>query len=69
MDKGLTIKTGQTRAQCYLRPLLTAIIEEKIDTPYLVSHHMPLEKAPEGYKLFRDEQDHTTKIVLKSGLS
>ena len=68
MEKGLTLKTGQTHVQRYLAPLLTAIMEEKIDTTFLISHRMPLEKAPDGYKLFHDEQDQATKIVLKPGM-
>ena len=44
-------------------------MEDKIDTTFLISHRMPLEKAPEGYKLFHDEQDQATKIVLKPGLN
>jgi threonine dehydrogenase-like Zn-dependent dehydrogenase len=68
MEKGLTLKTGQTHVQRYLAPLLTAIMEEKIDTTFLISHRMPLEKGPDGYKLFHDEQDQATKIVLKPGM-
>jgi threonine dehydrogenase-like Zn-dependent dehydrogenase len=48
--------------------LLNAIMEETIDTTFLISHRMPLEKAAEGYKLFHDEQNETTKIVLKPGM-
>ena len=68
MEKGLTIKTGQTHVQRYLAPLLTAIMEGQIDTTFLISHRLPLEKAPEGYKLFHDEQNLATKIVLKPGM-
>lgn len=68
MEKGLTLKTGQTHVQRYMAPLLAAIMEDKIDTTFLISHRMPLEKAPEGYKLFHDEQNQATKIVLKPGM-
>jgi threonine dehydrogenase-like Zn-dependent dehydrogenase len=69
MEKGLTLKTGQTHVQHYLPGLLNAIIEDKIDTTFLISHRLPLEQAPEGYKLFHDQQNEATKIVLKPGLS
>ena len=49
--------------------LLNAIMEEKIDTTFLISHTLPLENAPDGYKLFHDHQDVATKIVLKPGLA
>jgi len=66
--KVLTLKTGQSHVKRFLAPLLTAIMEEKIDTTFLISHRMPLEKGPDGYKLFHDEQDQATKIVLKPGM-
>ena len=68
MEKGLTLKTGQTHVQHYLPGLLNAILEEKIDTTFLISHRLPLEQAPEGYKLFHDKQNEVTKVVLKPGL-
>src|SRR5688572_15813529 len=67
MQKGLTLKTGQTHVQKYTRPLYTAIAEGKIDSTFLISHRMPLEDGPYGYEKFHDEQDTYTKIVLKPG--
>lgn len=69
MQKGLTLKTGQTHVQKYLRPLYTAIAEDKIDSTFLISHQMPLEAGADGYRLFHDQQNDYTKIVLKPGLS
>ena len=69
MEKGLTLKTGQTHVQHYLPGLLAAIVEDKIDTEFLISHHMALEDAPKGYKLFHDQQNDYTKIVLKPGMA
>ena len=34
MEKGLTLKTGQTHVQRYLPALLAAIMEDKIDTTF-----------------------------------
>ena len=65
MQKGLTLKTGQTHVQHYLRPLYTAIAEDKIDSTFLISHRMSLDEGPQGYKKFHDEQNTYTKIVLK----
>ena len=67
MQKGLTLKTGQTHVQHYLPGLLDAIMEGKIDTTFLISHRMPLEQAPDGYRMFHDQQNDVTKIVLKPG--
>ncbi|MCW2388091.1 threonine dehydrogenase-like Zn-dependent dehydrogenase [Sphingobium sp. B11D3B] len=68
MEKGLTLKTGQTHVQHYLPGLLNAIMEGKIDTTFLISHRMPLSEAPQGYKMFHDHQNEVTKVVLKPGL-
>jgi threonine dehydrogenase-like Zn-dependent dehydrogenase len=68
MEKGLTLRTGQTSVQHYMPGLLNAIVEGKIDTTFLISNRMSLEDAPQGYKLFHDNQNEVTKIVLKPGL-
>src|ERR1700754_553951 len=65
MEKGLTLKTGQTHVQHYMPALLNAIVEGKIDTTFLISHRLPLEQAPDGYKMFHDNQNEVTKVVLK----
>lgn len=69
MEKGLTLKTGQTHVQRYLPGLLNAILEDKIDTTFLISHRLPLEQGPEGYKMFHDKQNEVTKVVLKPGMA
>ena len=43
------------------------IAEGQIDSTFLISHRMPLDDGPEGYRKFHDEQDTYTKIVLKPG--
>ncbi|MBU1326010.1 MAG: glutathione-dependent formaldehyde dehydrogenase [Alphaproteobacteria bacterium] len=65
MEKGLTIKTGQTHVQKYLPELLQLILDGKIDTTDLISHILPLERGPEGYKHFHDDPNEWTKVVLK----
>ena len=65
MNRGLTMKTGQTHTQRYLRPLLDLIEQGKIDPSFVITHTMSLDEAPEGYKIFRDKKDECIKIVLK----
>jgi threonine dehydrogenase-like Zn-dependent dehydrogenase len=48
--------------------LLNAIMENKVDTTFLISHRLPLEQAAEGYRMFHDKQNEVTKIVLKPGM-
>jgi len=64
MNKGLTFKMGQTHMMRYMKPLLERIERGDIDPTFVISHRLPLSKAPEAYKMFRDKQDHCTKVVL-----
>ncbi|EYD78270.1 Threonine dehydrogenase [Rubellimicrobium mesophilum DSM 19309] len=65
MEKGLTLRTGQTHVQRYYRDLLKRIEEGQIDTTFLISHTMSLEDAAQGYKNFAYNQNEWTKVVLK----
>ena len=65
MEKGLTVKSGQTHVQKFTRPLLELIQQDKIDTTFLISHRASLEDGPEMYRHWHDEQNDYTKIVLK----
>lgn len=64
MNKGLTIKSGQTHMQRYLRPLLKKIEDGKIDPSFIITHRVKLEDAPAAYKTFRDKKDGCIKVVL-----
>ncbi|WP_050030988.1 zinc-dependent alcohol dehydrogenase [Verrucomicrobium sp. BvORR034] len=64
VNKGLTFKMGQTHVQRYLRPLLSRIENGEIDPSFVITHRLPLEKAPDAYKMFRDKQDGCMKVVL-----
>jgi threonine dehydrogenase-like Zn-dependent dehydrogenase len=65
MNKGLTIKTGQTHVQRYGQPLLEKIEAGEIDPSFVITHRLPLEEAPGAYKTFRDKEDGCIKVVLK----
>ncbi|HEY0341695.1 MAG TPA: glutathione-dependent formaldehyde dehydrogenase, partial [Steroidobacteraceae bacterium] len=67
MEKGLTVKSGQTHVQKYMPELLQLILEGKLDTTFLISHRLSLEEAPQGYKMFKEQQNEVTKVVLKPG--
>jgi threonine dehydrogenase-like Zn-dependent dehydrogenase len=69
MEKGLSVKSGQTHVQKYTQKLLEMIEQGKIDTTFLISHHASLENAPEMYKHWHDEQNSYTKIVLKTAMA
>jgi threonine dehydrogenase-like Zn-dependent dehydrogenase len=65
MNRSLTIKTGQTHVQKYMRPLLERIQRGEIDPSVIITHRLALDEAPQGYKMFRDKEDECIKIVLK----
>jgi len=64
MNKGITVHTGQTHMMRYMKPLLERIERQEIDPSVVISHVLPLDEAPRGYKIFRDKQEHCTKVVL-----
>jgi len=64
MNRSIRLRTGQCHVQRYLRPLLERIENGDIDPSFVITHHMRLDEAPEGYRMFRDKQDECIKIVL-----
>ncbi len=65
MNKGLTVKTGQTHVAKYHHMLLKKIESGEIDPAFVITHRLPLDQAPQAYKNFRDKKDSTIKVVLK----
>ncbi|KXZ56260.1 hypothetical protein GPECTOR_1g227 [Gonium pectorale] len=68
MEKGLTMKAGQTPVQKYWHQLLDMIKSGKLDPTIVITHEMPLEDAPHAYKIFNDKTDGCIKVVLKTGV-
>ena len=66
VNRSLTIRSGQTHVQRYMRPLLERIKDGEIDPSFVVSHRLRLEDAPEGYSLFNAKEDECLKVVLKA---
>lgn len=65
MNKSLTMKTGQTHMQRYMKPLLEKIESGQIDPSFVITHTVTLDDAPEAYKTFRDKKDGCIKVVIK----
>jgi threonine dehydrogenase-like Zn-dependent dehydrogenase len=64
-NKGLTLKMGQTHVHKYLPRLLRHIEQGDIDPSFVVTHTVPIDRAPEMYETFRDKKDGCVKVVLK----
>lgn len=63
--KGLTFKMGQTNMHKYMKPLLAAVEEGKIDPSFVISHRLNIDDAPEAYKNFNVDKNNWRKVVLK----
>ncbi len=64
MNKGISLKMGQTHMQKYLQPLLKLIEDKKIDPSFVITHRVPLTKAPQAYAMFTKKTDGCIKVVL-----
>lgn len=64
VNKGLTLKSGQTHVHRYFKPLMDRIERGEIDPSGIITHRAKLADAPEMYKKFRDKEDGCIKVVL-----
>ena len=65
-DRQVSIRMGQCNVQRW-RDELLPIVEDPADplgTMDLTTHEVPLDRAPEMYKTFRDKADGCIKVVL-----
>ena len=69
MNKGLTIKAGQTHMHKYMPICLERIENGEIDPSFIITHEVALEDAPEMYNTFKHKQDGCIKVVLKPSMS
>jgi threonine dehydrogenase-like Zn-dependent dehydrogenase len=65
MNKGLTLRTGQTHVARWTADLLARIEDGQIDPSFVVTHTADLADGPDLYKTFRDKKDGCIKVVLK----
>jgi glutathione-independent formaldehyde dehydrogenase len=63
--KGQHIATGQANVKAYNRKLRDLIAAGKAVPSFIVSHELPLTKAPEAYQHFDERKNGWTKVVLK----
>ena len=65
MNKGLTVRTGQTHVNRWTDDLVRRIDDGQIDPSFVITHRARLEDGPEMYKTFRDKKDKCIKVVLR----
>jgi threonine dehydrogenase-like Zn-dependent dehydrogenase len=66
VNRSLTIRSGQTHVQRYMRPLLDRIVRREIDPSFVITHRLGLDEAPNGYTMFDNKEDDCLKVVLKT---
>jgi threonine dehydrogenase-like Zn-dependent dehydrogenase len=62
--RGQGMGTGQCNVKAYNRYLRDLIADEKAKPSFVVSHELPLDEAPEGYRHFDARDNGWTKVVL-----
>ena len=65
MNKGLTMKTGQTHVKRWTDDLLRIIEDGLLDPSFVITHEAPLAEGPKMYRVFEKKQDNCIKVVLK----
>ncbi len=65
VNRSLTIKSGQTHVQRYMRPLLKRIQNREIDPSFVITHRLKLSDAAHGYEMFSKKQDDCMKVVMR----
>lgn len=67
MNKGLTMRTGQTHVNRWTDDLLRRIEDGQIDPSFVITHKVSLEQGPEMYRVFRDKEDGCVKVFIQPG--
>jgi threonine dehydrogenase-like Zn-dependent dehydrogenase len=65
MNKGLTLRSAQQHGQRYIPGILDAMAADELRTEHLATHVMPLDRAPEGYRMFKDKEDGCVRAVVE----
>jgi threonine dehydrogenase-like Zn-dependent dehydrogenase len=64
MNKGLTFRMAQANVKRYMPHLLEHVRAGRLDGRSLITHRLPLERAPRAYELFDGKEDGCVKCVL-----
>jgi threonine dehydrogenase-like Zn-dependent dehydrogenase len=64
VNKVLTLRSGQQHGQRYVERLFGYIERGELDPSYLMTHPLPLEDGPQGYRLFKEKSDGCLRAVF-----
>jgi threonine dehydrogenase-like Zn-dependent dehydrogenase len=65
-DRQLTVRMGQANVRRWVDEIVPLLGNgDRLGVDDLITHHLPLEQAPEGYRMFREKRDGAVKVVLR----
>lgn len=66
-DRGITLRMGQCHVRRWTEELLPLVLDpaDPLGTEHLATHVLPLDAAPEGYRMFQTKDDGCVKVVLR----
>jgi threonine dehydrogenase-like Zn-dependent dehydrogenase len=67
MNKNLTLRGAQMHGHRYIPEILRLMERGEVETAHLATHVMPLERAPEGYRMFKEKKDGCVRAVFRPG--
>jgi threonine dehydrogenase-like Zn-dependent dehydrogenase len=65
VNKALTVKSGQTHVQHYMKPLLARIESGEIDPSFIITHRIGMDDVPDAYAMFRNKENRCVKVVIQ----
>jgi glutathione-independent formaldehyde dehydrogenase len=67
--KGQSMGTGQANVKNYNRALAQLIHHDRAKPSFIVSHRLPLDRAPDAYRNFDERTEGWSKVLLKPGMA
>ena len=66
-DRGVTLRMGQCHVRRWTEELRPLVLDpaDPLGTEQLATHVLPLDAAPEGYRMFQAKDDGCIKVVLR----
>jgi threonine dehydrogenase-like Zn-dependent dehydrogenase len=64
-DKGLQLSFGQATVQADIDELIPWVEQGRIQLDDIITHRLPIDRAPHAYEIFNEKKDECVKVVLK----
>lgn len=64
-SKNVTLKMGLCPVHAYIDRIMKMTVRNEIEPADIITHRLPLGKAPYAYKIFDKKEDNCIKVILK----